>query len=294
MDIFEEMQFGNFQDIWSFLVIVLAENLLDTHGIEGEVVLRKAIREYGKHRGKALRKKHVKLGLKPNLFNLFSYYDVPGDPRFRRRKISLTSQERLSETLVCTVADLWKKRGSSNIGRIYCEEVHHAIFSSYAPKAQTNLGQVLTQEGENHCRFSVYLRPGNMNKKERKESFEEYDPKYNREKTIDYKPISARDGFEMLCLKFYYYCTVTAIALFGTKGKETINKVTVQFIKEAIEFLKSKASEQDKNFNKEFFEANFPIGISKNGSADRIWESFENKEPKAIFKKNINNMLLFK
>jgi hypothetical protein len=63
--------------------------------------------------------------------------------------------------LECTFFNVWRDYpDSQQIGRIYCEEVHHEIFGAYDPKTQINLSQTLTQ-GDDRCRFSIYLRPAN-------------------------------------------------------------------------------------------------------------------------------------
>jgi hypothetical protein len=159
----DELKIMNLQDSWTKLYYYLAKNLVEMFGIEGEQALREGIRNFGVDRGTTLRKEHLKSGLQPNLKNLFTYGDLPGDPRFRRNKIELTPQTRFSETLVCPMASLWKEMGGMNLGRIYCEEFHHAKFSAYAPHTQVNLTKTLTQDGDEFCRFSVYLRPANLN-----------------------------------------------------------------------------------------------------------------------------------
>jgi hypothetical protein len=139
----------------------LAYELISTFGIDGEAAVRRAIRRFGRDRGAQVREEHLKQGLKLNLHNLFTYYDLPGDSRFRRNKIELTEETRLSETLECTFYNVWRNYPDGNfIGRIYCEEIHHQIFGAYHPAVQTNLCCTLTQ-GDDRCRFSVYLRPAN-------------------------------------------------------------------------------------------------------------------------------------
>ena len=148
-------------DLQAKMYYFLASGLLDRFGLEGEAAVRRAIRRFGRERGLQTRKEHLAKGFAINLHTLFTQYDLPGDPRFRRNKLELTEETRLSETLVCTFFNVWKKYPEGNrIGRIYCEEVHHQIFGAYDPAIQTNLCCTLTQ-GDDKCRFSIYLRPGN-------------------------------------------------------------------------------------------------------------------------------------
>lgn len=149
------------QDLFCKMFYYLAKGLLDHYGQAGDAAVRRAVRRFGLARGKQLRREHLEKGLEITLENLFNHYDLPGDPRFKRNPIELTRETRLSETLVCPFHDVWKtyERGNE-IGRIYCEEVHHQIFGGYDPGVQTNLSRTLTQ-GDELCRFSVYLRPSN-------------------------------------------------------------------------------------------------------------------------------------
>lgn len=279
----EEYQIQNLQDIWAKLYIYLAKSLTEDLGIEGERALRHGIRNFGIDRGGALREKHLETGMKLNLYNLFTYYDLPGDPRFRRNKISLTPQERLSETLVCPIADMWESMGGKKLGRIYCEEFHHAMFGTYAPKAQVNLSQTLTQEGDNHCRFSVYLRPANMDSEERKISFEEFDPEFKEEKVKEYEMPSAREGFEMLCIKLYYNIALTALSRFGEKARESLGKALEEFAADVAAFLKKQSLALGEVLDEKFIEANCPISIMPSKTAEMLWNSYADKEPKEIF-----------
>jgi hypothetical protein len=150
----------NLLDLQAKMYYYLARGLLE-FGEEGEAALRRAIRRFGRERGLELRRDHLARGLDINLHSLFTQYDLPADPRFKRNKIELTEQTRLSETLVCTFYNVWRQYpDGERIGRIYCEEVHHQIFGAYDPAVQTNLTQTLTQ-GDDRCRFSIYFRPAN-------------------------------------------------------------------------------------------------------------------------------------
>lgn len=150
-------------DLWAKLYYFLGSKLLESYGVDGERALREAVREYGRHRGRLIRERHQAEGHPIDLESLFGRYDLPNDPRFRRKKIELTPETRISQTLVCPYAEVWDDLagGKSRVAQLYCEEVHHALFSAYDPAVQTNLCHPLTHEGTDHCMFSVYLRPAN-------------------------------------------------------------------------------------------------------------------------------------
>lgn len=290
----EELQIENYQDSWSKLYLHLAKNITETFGIEGEVALREGIRNFGIDRGDALREKHKETGLKINLYNLFTYGDLPGDPRFRRNKINLNPQERFSETLVCPIANMWIDMNEKKLGRIYCEEFHHAMYGTYAKKAQINLGQTLTQDGDNHCRFSIYLKPANMSEDERKNSFEEFDPEYNHENIKEYNMPNARDGFNMLCIKIYYNLVSTVLSKFGDEAIDPIKKATKDFAADIIKLLEEKSEALAQNMDKKFFEMNCPINMDIN--KDKTWDLYTNQTQKKLFEECfypiINQVLL--
>ena len=148
-------------DLQAKMYYYLAKGLIDNFGLPGDAAVRRAIRRFGWERGKKLRAEHLAKGLEITAFNLFTYYDLPGDARFKRNKLQFTDETRLSETLECTFYDVWKSFPDGNkLGRIYCEEIHHQIFGAYDSAVQTNLATTLTQ-GDDRCRFAIYLRPAN-------------------------------------------------------------------------------------------------------------------------------------
>lgn len=272
MEEMKKSQIGNLQDCWSLLYITLAREFADSVPVEGEAAIREAVRQFGKDRGEKLKKRHIEQGLKINLENLFTYYDLPGDPRFKRRKIRLNSQERLSDTLVCPIAQLWKDLNEKALGRIYCEEFHHAMFGSYANKAQIDLSKTLTQEGDEYCCFAVYLRPANMDKEERKEAFSEFDDSYRFPENLNYDEGTHRDGFNMLCIKLGYYMIKQGLELLGEQGRIAAVKGLRSFAVAYAEFLFQKSKEMGVDFDRQFVAENSPFSL--NMDEDLLWKEY--------------------
>jgi len=153
---------GHLMDIQAKMYYYLGKGLC-AFGLEGEAALRRAIRLYGRERGLNLRREHLARGLEINLKNLFNHYDLYShiDPRIRKNQREFTEQSRINESLNCTLFDTWKQYPDGiDIGRIYCEEVHHQIYGAYDDAVQINLTHTLTR-GDDRCRFSTYLRPAN-------------------------------------------------------------------------------------------------------------------------------------
>lgn len=282
-----EKQIGNLQDCWSILYIKLAKNLADADPVEGEAAVREAVRRFGRDRGEKLRLRHESCGLKINLENLFTYYDLPGDPRFKRRKIRLNPQERLSDTLVCPIAQLWKDTGERELGRVYCEEFHHAMFGSYAKKAQIDLAKTLTQEGDDYCCFAVYLRPANMNREERKEAFVEFDPDYRFPADFSYDEGTHRSGFNMLCIKLGYYLVQQAIEVLGEAGREAAAKGLNDTAEAYAGFMKAGSRDVGQELSETFLKENCPLSSAM--SDDELWKEYNSKDVTELFEKEFYN-----
>jgi len=280
----EELEIQNMQDIWSKFYLHLAKELIEELGVEGEKALRQGIRNFGVDRGLAQWEKHKALGMKRNLYNLFSYGDLPNDSRFRRNRMLLTTQQRFTETLVCPLADMWEQMGGKYIGRIYCEEFHHAKFAAYAPKVQVNLSQTLTQEGDNHCRFSVYLRPSNMNEDERQEAFPEYDSDYKAEKVLPYEYDTPKNGFGTLIIKIFYHLANTAEAL-GEPGQQAIINGAKKAAADIAQMLKERAKFRALPLDEEFLEKNTPFYLFVENELAKCWGRYENKGPQELYGK---------
>ena len=151
----EEHFVMNLADIYSLLFGYIGDGLIRAFSMQGEASVREAARRFGKDRGRTLREKHLSIGAKINMKNLFSLYpDLPSDPRFRRELQSLAPQERISHTLFCPMAEIWESHGLKELGRIYCEEFHPACYGEYAyGLTSVNLARTQTQENDAYCSF---------------------------------------------------------------------------------------------------------------------------------------------
>ena len=156
-----EMQIMNLADHYTLLYAFLGKSLLEQCGEKGERALREGTRRFGRDRAEALRARHLDANVKINMHSLFAVgADLPPDPRFKRELQELNPQERVSHTLYCPMAALWKEYGVMEIGRIYCEEFHRACYGHYAfGYTKVNLAKTQTQPEDEYCAFNVVLRP---------------------------------------------------------------------------------------------------------------------------------------
>jgi len=153
-------------DYWAYLYYFLAKKLLSL-GQAGEAALRRAIREFGSHRGKELRRKVLANGQETTIKSLFENYDLPEDPRFEQDLIRQDEEVRVSKETKCNFSEVWSELdGGWEIGKIYCEEVHHAFYSAFEPAIQVNITQTLTR-GDDYCDFVLFMRKANKFKDEK-------------------------------------------------------------------------------------------------------------------------------
>lgn len=286
----KELSIHSYQDCWSIMYMHIGRSLLDELGIEGEAIVRESVRRYGRDRGRTLREIHRKYNLKPNLYNLFNYYDLPLNTAYRQNKVVSTTQERITHTRACPIADLWKENNELPLGRMYCEEFHHAMFCAYAPKTEVNLAQTLTIEGRDYCSFATYLRPANMSPEERKEAFEEYDPSYKRDENFVFDLGSEKDRFVLLWAKLYFYFAQTAIEKAGEKGKQAIINGLGKTAMSTAEYLKKKAEKMDWKCDKKLVEEHLPLSLDMN--EDKIWEEYDDSTIKNLLQVHFYNKLM--
>ena len=149
-----ERDIAEFGDLWSLMYYAFAKEMVDSFGDEGEKALRRAIRNYGKIRGRRLRRRHEKQGFPINLRSLFTYYDLPAHPDTEKNRTVFEDDELVSFTYICPYERIWRSRDGVDIGLIYCEEFHHAMWQAYRSDLHVEIPKILTK-GDPHCKFIV-------------------------------------------------------------------------------------------------------------------------------------------
>lgn len=269
-------------DCWLKSYVHLAKGLIDRFGIEGESVLRQGIRNFGNDRGETLRREQLALGMKINMYNLWTNYDLPDDPRFTRNKIRLTEEERISETLECPMAAMWIRMGAKELGAIYCDEFHPAMFAGYHPGIVTNLGETLTHDTDDHCHFALYLRPGNLTPEERMQTFSAYDPTYDPSNVGVYVRRSPRDGYHMLTIKLYIHLTKEIFAAFGSKGEVMVRNALKGWAVDCWEHLTKAAEQLGISCDAAFLDETLPAYLDM--SRDALWREYQEPSIQKCFK----------
>ncbi|WP_369282320.1 L-2-amino-thiazoline-4-carboxylic acid hydrolase [Oscillibacter sp. GMB15532] len=260
-------------DNYTVLYSFLGRSLIDAFGVAGEKALREGTRRYGRDRGENSRRNHEALNVKINMKSLFSVGgDLPPDPRFRRELQELNPEERVSHTLVCPMADIWKAYGEAHIGRIYCEEFHPACYSHYAfGYGHVNLGMTLTQEKDEYCDFNVVLRAENLPKDLRPKCFAEYDPGYIAP-DVHPTPASGKTGFESISVKLYYYILEAALELLGESGWDAMAGAMKEMAVDGARRARKTAARYARPFNEQIVFDTYPLTLDQDKT--QLWTGY--------------------
>lgn len=265
----------NLGDAYTLMYGFIGKRLINDLGLDGDIVLREGTRKYGYDRGEAARAKHMAVGAKVNMKSLFSlFHDLPSDPRFRRELQELAPQARVSHTLVCPMADVWKEYGQKEIGRIYCEEFHPACYNHYAfDYSRLNLSKTLTQDGDEYCDFNVVLRSEHLPDELKPICFAEYDPDYV-EPTIVAPPVNGKVGFATLCIKLFYYLYKQAKTDLGDAGVTAVRQGLLQWADAMAELLKKRALEGQDSIDSKYLDDNIPFAMNTGTVDAQLWENY--------------------
>lgn len=149
-----EKDIAEFGDLWSLMYYTFAREMVDSFGDEGKEALVRAIRAYGRARGLRLRKRHEGMGLPINLRSLFEVYDLPGHPDTEKERTTFEDEKLISYTYVCPYERIWRSHDGNDVGLLYCENFHHAMWQAYRPDLDVQIPEILTKD-DPHCLFVV-------------------------------------------------------------------------------------------------------------------------------------------
>lgn len=290
MDRFEEIKLESLQDSWVIMYTFVAKELYDKAGLEGEAALREAVRRYGRDRGLTNRQRLLDNHIKINLETLFHEgRDRPGEPRFLSKVIRSTREERISDTLICSFADVWKRYGAKHLGRIYCEEFHIACYQAFGfGKTKVNLSRTLTQDGDDRCIFYHTYRPENLTDEERRLSFEEYDPGYVKPQKPMPKP-EGKSGFNMLWIKMYFYLLETAVERLGETGKVLVAAGLRNAAVEQARVLLAQASAAERTVDRAYLTDHLPLNLQI--EEEPLWDTYHQWGAKRLLRDNFYQVL---
>ena len=267
----EQMEVINLQDSYTIMYALVARTIMEELGHKGESIVREATRRYGADRGRNTRKRHQAMGIKVNMENLFTVSgDLPPDPRFKRDRVLLIPEERNSHTLICPMAEVWIAYDAKKIGRIYCEEFHRDCYKEYGfGYSQVNLAQTLTEDGDEYCDFHVVLRKANLPEELRKDCFAECDPDFKEPdmEVLKSKKANAKVGFDILCIKVYYYMLEVLKEQAPDQYETIIKKALTVWAKDEAARVKKEARDEGESLTADFVDKNSPLYLDRSKEA---------------------------
>lgn len=174
-----ELTEQNKMDFWSMMYSNLSKEIISTLGRGGEKVIRESIRRYAKKQGEKTREELRSNKININLDSVFKDgIEYMKDPRFRYNVQEQNEEVFIVDVITCPIASIWDMKNTNNLGRMFCEEFHHAYSKEYSfGISQTNLTKSLTHkndgiyQGDNHCRIAIYMREANLPKELREICF---------------------------------------------------------------------------------------------------------------------------
>ncbi len=270
----KQLETIHLQDSYTIMYALLAREIIQSLGDQGNSIVREATRRYGRDRGRKRRQKHLDLNVKINMHSLFAVCsDLPPDPRFRRDRLLLTEEERNSHTLVCPMAQVWEQYHAKEIGRIYCEEFHRACYQEYAyGMTQVNLARTLTEDGDEYCDFHIVLRKANVPDELRPTCFPEYDPSYVTP-VIDSAPADGKSGFSSLCVRVYYYMLEVLKERCPDLAEQVMARALGIWAEDTATRLTQQAEELGEPLTLEFWDRHFPLYSTL--EADPLWKDYD-------------------
>jgi hypothetical protein len=120
-------------NVYGGLYIFLARAVLAKLGVAGDGLIRDAVRRIGVERGTRLREAHRAAGMNLNLQTLMENYDGPIVGGFEWEEGELTPERWHQDCTYCPYFDAWQQLGERDLGWLYDEELHPAMFQAYHP-----------------------------------------------------------------------------------------------------------------------------------------------------------------
>lgn len=280
---YTEIPFQNMQDCLSSLFLTLGKQIMEVMGRKGETVIRKAVQSFGVSLGEETREKLKQEGKRQSLKELAEQKELFLDPRFRILPIRTRQQELWAEVHTCPIADYMKAQGGAEIGLMFCEEFCHAFFKGYTDgKAQANLSKVLMGAYDNHCRFSIYYRPANLEAGKRDQVF---DPETTEQEADlpDQRLLHNTEWMQKLYLRLYASLYEEAAKLGGQEGICAIALGLRRLSVKQREDLEKWAQARRMTCDAQFIENNYPVLLDEEKN---VYSIYLNEEEERLFREN--------
>lgn len=121
---------------------LLAKQMIETYGHEGEEVVRQLYRKYAEARGRRLRVDHERVGLAPTPANAIKHNDEPYYPIWKIEEHEVSDTQYIADIIYCPYAEAWADLGQESMGSIYCTEVYPAMLRGYEAHIECEIPQI--------------------------------------------------------------------------------------------------------------------------------------------------------
>jgi hypothetical protein len=122
---------------------------------KGEILLKKAIEDFGRARGKRIASIVTSLGMPLTLKNWLIYSDINSynfDPH-----PDLDCDDLVVKAGACTFWNAAQEFGLQDVAKLYCKYVDYAILEGYNPEVKLVL-EDRHQSGKDHCVFRYIMK----------------------------------------------------------------------------------------------------------------------------------------
>lgn len=147
-------------DLWAKLYYAFAQEIMKQMGNEkGKDLAIACIRNYAAIRGASVAGFVQRNGLEHNAENFVKHYDAPFAD-VQKACLSLFPGKKMDSsdgTTFCPYKEIWEKyENGREVGRIYCEAFHEAMWKSYHPRLRVRQDKIMTK-GDDMCTFLTFM-----------------------------------------------------------------------------------------------------------------------------------------
>lgn len=123
--------------------------------IQGEAIVRKAVRRYGEQRGRRMALRASADGYPLNMDAYRAYGEWRAPEGATAAKIVREGPDPVQHVQVCPWHRAWEEQGLMPYGRLYCLEVDHALARGFSPEIELGVNSIMSG-GAECCEFVFY------------------------------------------------------------------------------------------------------------------------------------------
>jgi hypothetical protein len=143
-------------DVIGKLYYYLADASINRFGDEGKRMVKSALIEMGRRRGRELKEKLEKDRKDITWKNIFDNFDLPYKLVWKM-KVEASNHKFIANVEYCPLAEIWNGLENKELGPMWCETMYTSMFKElFNEEGEIKIPQCLT-EGANKCRFKFKI-----------------------------------------------------------------------------------------------------------------------------------------